>query len=171
MATILGKKATLNTEAESNDRNTLFVPDAEALIGPYAETQTRNPTNATGNQALPDLTASVGVPIPTSAFRVVDVTLEDPSGKALTNLNWVGSAGIFPTLAPVDSNGRASIYLLKVHYNSFLAVADLESIDAVWYSTPQSDIVGPLDDEATIVLEPQKPSTSNLQVGGGASLG
>jgi len=116
--------------------------------------------------------ASLGVPVPTGSFRRVEVTLQDEDGAPLSNAIWVQSAGIFPTAAPVDSNGVANMWLLEVQYTSFQVLADSgrAGVDYVWYEPiDANDPINPLDDTATLKFQTSR--ITGLSAGNGPMMG
>lgn len=113
-----------------------------------------------------------GVQVPTSSFRRVEIQVVDPNGEPLSDINWIMSATYFPTAARVDDEGRASMWLLSVTYDTFMAIKGAASgPNLVWYSNPErsADITPTVQSSGTVILEPVY--ISNLNVGGGVSLG
>jgi len=115
-----------------------------------------------------------GIPIPSGAFRLVTVDVENPDGGPLEDAVWVQSAGIFPTSGRVK-DGTAKLWLLDgVKYNSFLCLGENPEpnakYDYVWYEAAGSNDVDPFTKETTLVFDPQK-ETSPLVAGGGVFFG
>lgn len=121
---------------------------------------------ATMTTTAPD----VGILIP-GAFSRVLVRCVDPNGEPLDNVEWVMSAGTFPTAAPVNKDGIAYLWLLSTTYTSFMAVADSGGVDLTWYSSDatQTEVNPVQQDEATVVLEPTY--VGGLNASAGVSLG
>lgn len=126
--------------------------------------------------ALASLGEDVGVIIP-GVFRPVDVTVVDPDGDPLPEVDWVMSAGTFPTAARVDEQARATLYLLKTEYQDFMGVAertvgDGEGADYTWYNPPDGlqESINPVRDKsAEVVLNPVE--IKGLWVGAGTDFG
>jgi len=97
----------------------------------------------------------VGILIP-GDFRRVVVRCVDTDGEPLENVEWVMSAGTFPTAAPVDENGEAYLWLLATEYTDFMAIADSGNVDLTWYSSAEAqEPINPVSQDAgTIVLKP-----------------
>jgi hypothetical protein len=120
-----------------------------------------------------------GILIP-GAFRPVDVTVVDPDGNPLPEVDWVLSTGVFPTAARISDDGRGDLPCLATTYTAFQGIASREGgpdgVKYTWFN-PATDEdgnrlqepIGPLDDEAEIVLEPVQ--IKGLYVGAGTDFG
>ncbi|NLV09359.1 hypothetical protein GOC74_05375 [Halomicrobium mukohataei] len=115
-----------------------------------------------------------------AAFRPVAVEVVDPDGNPLPEVEWVMSAGVFPTAAAIDDDAQGDLPCLSTTYTTFMGVARRsggpDGVRYTWFNpatdedgNPLQDPIGPLDDTATIVLDPVK--LKGLSVGRGGNLG
>ncbi|WP_188853272.1 hypothetical protein [Haloarcula argentinensis] len=120
-----------------------------------------------------------GVLIP-AAFRPVRVSVVDPDGNPLPEVEWVMSAGVFPTAAAIDGSAQGDLPCLATTYSRFMGVARRDGgpngVRYTWFSpaidadgNPQQEPIGPLDDSAEIVLDPVE--IKGLYAGTGADFG
>jgi len=119
-----------------------------------------------------DSTTTSGVVIP-GDFYAVDIRVVDPDGEPLKSVDWVMSAGVFPTAAKIDEEGFGTLWLLAVEYQAFMGVAERDdgNVDYTWYSrSEEQDPINPIkDDSGTIVLEPAE--LKGMFAGGGPAMG
>ncbi|QFR21081.1 hypothetical protein GBQ70_11700 [Halomicrobium sp. ZPS1] len=104
----------------------------------------------------------------------------DPDGNPLPEVEWVMSAGVFPTAAAIDDDARGDLPCLSTTYTTFMGVARRangpDGVRYTWFNpavdddgNPLQEPIGPLDDTAQIVLDPVK--LKGLSVGRGGNLG
>ncbi|MFA9418454.1 hypothetical protein [Natrinema sp. HArc-T2] len=165
------------------------------IVGTTADTDRPQPTRAvdiagdqTQNRARPcpkrlsteaERFVESGILIP-GAFRGVEVVVVDPDGEPLENVDWVMSAGVFPTAAPVDDSGRATLPLLQTSYTEFQGIAEREgrprNVKYSWFN-PATDgdgnrlqePISPRDETGIIVLDPVE--IKGMYAGKGVDMG
>lgn len=140
----------------ANDRDRPAPARSGLTAAQVGATDRARPQPARGVDATPS-TVDSGIIIP-GDFRRVDVAIVDPDGEPLTEVDWVMSAGTFPTAARVNDDGLATLWLLPVEYDQFMGVAERDggNVDYTWYSaSEEQEVITPVtDDTGEIVLNP-----------------
>jgi len=121
---------------------------------------------AADRMAPPTTTNAVLVP---GDFRGVAVQVVDKQGNPLPEVEKLLVLDPFPSATKIDEDAVGELPMLSASYTDFRGLAPRDDdVGYLWYEGVQN-VVGPQDDAATIVLDPQE--IKGLYAGPGASFG
>ncbi|USZ73231.1 hypothetical protein [Natronosalvus halobius] len=115
-----------------------------------------------------------GVQIPTGPFNRVSVQALDQEGDPLDNTLYIGTREKFPTMAPLNEDSVATMYLLPNHkYTEFFVIAldDSPGYDLVWYESDATSIQSNMEMGVAYFNKNEPVTKSGLNAGIGVSLG